>query len=106
MPIGSHFFTKRGQLFIISEILANVKPILFKVVDLFKAPQDGFYYREQLTKTLAPKVDEYFFIEKIVKKRKVNKKEQFLVKFLYYPSKFNEWVPKENIKNYDKNYKL
>ena len=41
---------------------------------------------------------DFFFVEKILAKKIVKKKQYALVKFLYYPSKFNQYVPIENIK--------
>ena len=58
----------------------------------------GHYYKEQLTK--APKPDyqkDFFFVEKILGEKKVKGKKYYLVKYLYYPSKFNEYVPAENL---------
>jgi AAA+ superfamily predicted ATPase len=59
----------------------------------------GHFYKEQLTK--APKPDyqkDFFFIEKVLGQKKVKGKMYYLVKYLYYPSKFNEYVPEENFK--------
>ena len=58
----------------------------------------GHYYREQLTPAPAPSAKDYFFVEKILSEKTVKGHKYFLVKFLYYPSKFNEYVPSENLK--------
>ena len=59
----------------------------------------GHFYQEQLTKAPTPDLQkDFFFVEKILGQKKVNGKTYFLVKFLYYPSKFNQFVPEENIK--------
>ena len=58
----------------------------------------GHFYKEQLTK--APKPDyqkDFFFVEKVLGEKFVRKKKFYLVKFLYYPSKFNEYIPAENL---------
>ena len=88
---------QRGQLFQISEIRAEIKPVMFKLIDLMKDPIPGQYYREQLTKAPAPKQSDYFFVEKILGKKKIGGKEHFLVKYLYYPDKFNQYIPKSNL---------
>lgn len=78
---------------------ASVKPPLFSLIDLLKDPVPGFYYREQLTQ--APKPDykkDFFAIEKVLKTVKRNKKEFVLVKYLFYPSKFNQFIPIENLR--------
>ena len=84
-----------------SEIRAEILPVMFKVVDLMKAPVETLYYREQLTKSPPPKDSDYFFVEKILGQKKINGEVNYLVKYLYYPSKFNQYVPKSNLKSKD-----
>ena len=58
----------------------------------------GSYYKEQLVKTEKPDYKKNFFeVEKILSSKIVRGKKYLLVKFLYYPSKFNEYVPEENL---------
>ena len=58
----------------------------------------GSYYKEQLVKTEKPDYKKNFFeVEKVLSSKIVRGKKYFLVKFLYYPSKFNEFVPEENL---------
>ena len=60
---------------------------------------EGHFYKEQLTKAPAPNYKkDFFFVEKILTHKKIAGKKYFLVKFLYYPNKFNEYVPAENLK--------
>jgi len=83
----------------VSAVNASVNPPLFSLIDLLKDPVNGFYYREQLT--VAPEPDykkDFFAIEKVIKTVKRHKKNFFLVKYLYYPSKFNQFIPAENLK--------
>jgi hypothetical protein len=78
---------------------ASVKPPLFSLIDLLKDTVPGFYYQQQLTE--APKPDyknDFFAIEKVLKTVTRNKKKFVLVKYLFYPSKFNQYVPIENLK--------
>lgn len=71
---------------------------MFKVVDLMKEPVDGLFYREELTKSPPPTETDYFFVERVLAKKKIRGVEHFLVKYLYYPDKFNQYVSKDNIK--------
>ena len=71
---------------------------MFLLRDLLNDPVSGFYYREQLTKSPAPTPSNYFFVEKILGQKKINGKKHYLVKYLYYPTKFNQFVPEENLK--------
>ena len=60
----------------------------------------GHYYLEQLTKAPAPNYkNDFFLIENILSKKVVRGKTYYLVKFLYYPSKFNQYIPEENLKS-------
>jgi len=71
---------------------------MFKLVDLMNDPVEGQFYREQLTKSPAPKSSDYFYVEKILSKKKIKGVQHFLVKYLYYPNKFNQYVPETNFK--------
>lgn len=57
----------------------------------------GFYYKEQLIKSPKPDYSNFFEVEKILQKKKVKGEVFCLVKFMYYPSKFNEWVSLKNM---------
>ncbi len=90
---------KRGQIFQVNSVNASVKPVLYHLIDLMKDPVEGYYYREQLTQAPDPDYkNDFFAIEKVLKTVIRNKKKFFLVKYLYYPSKFNQFIPEENLK--------
>lgn len=76
---------------------AQIKPELFKLIDLLKDPVPGFFYKDQLKKTVKPPGDRFFEVEKVLKTKTVRKKKFYLCKFLFYPSKFNMWIPEENM---------
>lgn len=57
------------------------------------------FYSEQLTKCPPPEYKKQFFeVEKVLKRKKVKGENYFFVKYLYYPSKFNQWIPEKNFK--------
>ena len=85
-------------MFQVSEVRAESDPPMFKLIDLMKDPVPGQFYRSQLTKSPAPKPSNYFFVEKILAKKKIKGVEHFLVKYLYYPNKFNQYIPTANFK--------
>jgi hypothetical protein len=63
-----------------------------------KDPVPGHFYQEQLTVAPSPDYKKDFFeVEKIIASKTIKKKKFYLVKFLYYPSKFNEFVSEENL---------
>lgn len=57
----------------------------------------NFFYREQLVKTDKPDNNNFFLVESVLKEKKIRGKKYFFVKFLYYPDKFNLWVPESDI---------
>jgi hypothetical protein len=87
---GAQYFISfyRGQIFKISAVDNLVNPPLFKLVDLMDDPVKGSYYREQLKAAEDPTDNDYWTIEKVLKKRKRNGQEEQLVKFLWYPGCF------------------
>ena len=94
-----NFLTKRGQIYEVTKIDSYVSPALFFLRDLMKDNVPGSFYREQLVKSEKPDYTNNFFeIETILGSKKVKGKKYYLVKFLYYPSKFNEFIPEENLK--------
>ena len=83
----------------ISKIDALINPPLFSLQDLMKDKVPGHFYKEQLLKTEKPNFAQNFFeVEKVLKEKTIKGKKFYLVKFLYYPSKFNEYIPEENMK--------
>jgi hypothetical protein len=93
-------FLQRGQIFEVALVDTSKQPTLYRLKDLLNDNLPGFYYGEQLEKAPDPnyKVD-FFEVEKILAKKTVNKKKMYFVKFLYYPSKFNQWIPETNFKS-------
>lgn len=81
----TNFSFYRGQIFKISSVDNLVNPPLFTLVDLMNDPVKGSYYCEQLKQAQDPTSNDYWTIEKVLKKRKRNGQEEQLVKFLWYP---------------------
>ena len=94
------FDTQRGQLYIVDRVLAGEKPEIYYLKDLLGAKVPGTFYGPQLHKTSPPKKGEFFKIEKILKTKKVKGKVLYLVKYLFYPDKFNSWILKTKISYY------
>ena len=62
------------------------------------APVKGKFYEKELQKVSAGGKIEYF-IEKVIKKKRVNKKDGFIVKWVGWPDRYNSWVPKKDVKD-------
>lgn len=88
---------QRGQLFRIQRVDAGKKPILYVLEDLLGEKVKGYFYISQLVQSPEPKQGQFFKVQQILKKRKVNGKQEYLVKFLHYPNKFNEWIKEEDL---------
>lgn len=71
---------------------------MFKLVDLQEKKILGMFYTSEL-QPVNKSEDALWEIEKIIKKRKRNKKVQFLVKWLRYSERFNSWVSGSDVKN-------
>lgn len=77
---------------------AERTPVMFKLKDLLKDEVPGQFYSQQLTKSPPPKASDYFFVEKVLGQKKIKGVIHYLVKYLYYPNKFNQYIPKANFK--------
>jgi len=83
----------------ISEIDSSEKPPLYSLIDLMNDKVPGHFYGEELL--AAPKIDfenHFFEVETIITKKKINNVPHILVKYMYYPNKFNQWIPESNVK--------
>ena len=81
------------EVFTVKEVL-DTQPITYKLVDYFEEPIEGSFYENEMLKTQVPT---YYEVEKVLKTRKVGKKIESLVKFVGWPSKFNCYIPEEDI---------
>jgi len=91
-----------GQTF--SEELFKVRhryptpPTTYMLEDLQKKKISGLFYEpEMVLVTGKDDPDAEYRIEKILKRRKVNGKEEVLIKWKGYSDKFNSWEPVENL---------
>lgn len=83
------------EVFTVSNVL-DTNPTTYKLADYNGDIIDGSFYNQELLKTSVP---DHYEVEKVLGKRKVGKKVEYLVKFFGWPSKFNEYVPADQIKN-------
>lgn len=71
---------------------------IYKLKDTLDDEVKGTFYRYELQKIDQSKKKMYK-IEKILKNRRADGKEQALVKWLGWPTKFNSWIFKNSIKD-------
>ena len=84
------------EIFIVDKIKSTFFPPYLKLRDLQGEPITGcFYFQEvQVVKDRG-----MYKIEKVLQKKRVNGKEMALVKWVGYPSQFNQWIPASDIVN-------
>lgn len=78
---------------------SEVNPPLFTLVDLLQDKVPGHFYEQELVRAPNVNYNKHFFeVEEILKTKKVKSKTFYYVKYVFYPKKFNEWIPAENLK--------
>ena len=79
-----------GEIFTVCEI-RNTIPATYNLADLQGDRIVGIFYGAELQKITPPEV---YPIESVLDKRK----DKILVKWLYYPKKFNTWISVKDLK--------
>lgn len=80
-----------------NSIDATILPELYTLVDLQNEKVPQKFYKAQLTKT-NPNFKDYFAVESVLHVKKFKGKKWYLCKFLYYPSKFNQYIEEKDMK--------
>ncbi len=88
--------------FIHSRRVRNDLPV-YKVRDGEGEVLFGSFYTAELQQVELPRKDKFYDINKIIRERvtfdkKGKRKKEFLVNFKGYPSKFNQWIPENQIR--------
>ena len=81
------------EVFKITERLPRT-PEVYKVQDLLERPISGTFYVKELQKVNRPDI---FRIEKVLKKRKTNKQDEYLVRWVGYSSDFDSWLTSNDL---------
>ena len=84
------------EIFVVCERLPRTPPV-YRLKDLAGDIIEGVFYGAELQAVMKEDSDEYR-VEKIVKKRKVNGKTEYLVKWEGYPPSFNSWVKEKDMR--------
>ena len=78
------------EIFIITNIKDNMEVIMYEIKDLLDEPIIGAFYEDELSAVNDPKV---YKIDKVIKRKKINGEMQYLVSWIGYGPKFNQWIP-------------
>lgn len=89
------FDDQRGQIYVISQVLAGDRPVIYRLKDLKGAAVVGTFYKENLRRALPP--EQGYHPMTVLKTRTRKGKVEKFVKYKHYPAKFNEWLPAENV---------
>lgn len=84
------------ELFRVRKI-RNTKPTTYLLEDWAGESIKGAFYNNEIQRVRAD-ASTYFQVEKVIKKRKRGRRTEYLVKYLGWPEKFNEWVPQTHLK--------
>ena len=82
---------------IASRILKQAIP-MYKLEDLLGSPIKGLFYSNEL-QLVNKDVNSLWFIERILKRRKRNKKLEYFVEWQGFPKAFNSWVDASEVKD-------
>ncbi len=70
------------------------QPVVYKRENLQHEDIEGVFYEPELQKVVYDET-KLFKVEKIIGKRRRKGRTEYLVKFLGYPEKFNQWISSE-----------
>jgi hypothetical protein len=73
---------------------------LYKLKDLKDEPITGTFYEMELS-LVSIDANTSYKIEKVLRKRTFKRQKQVLVKWKYYPEKFNSWIPASDARRYE-----
>ena len=82
------------ELFVISDVNDDSRPITYELKDLNDEPISGTFYHEELQLVVKP--DEYLVEEVLKTRRDKRGKKQYFVRWLGYPDSFNSWVDEDD----------
>ena len=82
------------EVFTVAKIL-DTNPPMVKLNDYHGDEIVGSFYMQEVQKVDKP---EEYRIEKILRSRKVGGRKEYLVKWVGYPDKFNEWVGEDQVR--------
>ena len=80
-----------GEIFKITKRYLRDGIPVYRVADLVDEDVTGGFYTGELQKVIVNEND-YYKIEKILRKRKRKGRTEYLVRWLNFPPKFDQWV--------------
>ena len=87
-----------GEIFTVTQRFYRGDTPIYKLKDYHSEPISGSFYSSELSPADL-NADSVFKIEKVLKERGRGRNKEYLVKWLYWPDKFNEWIKADTIDN-------
>ena len=85
-----------GELFKVAQRYRRGVKAVYKLNDWDGDPITGAFYEEELA-AAAPPRDGRFKVDRVIKTRGRGRNKEAFVSWLYYPKKFNAWIPYERV---------
>lgn len=86
-----------GEVFRIVGRFVRQRQAIYKLTDYAGEKMEGTYYEIELQKVTVPEKD-LFIVEEELGERTHKGQKQILVKWKYFPKKFNQWIAKDKLK--------
>ena len=83
------------EIFTVAKRIPRSPPV-YRLKDYDGELIEGVFYGNELQKVV--KTDDVFKVEKVLKTRTRKRKKEYLVKFMGYPDKFNQWISSDDVK--------
>ena len=83
------------EIFTIHEVHPSDPPV-YRLKDDLGEVLEGTFYEMELQKVSVP-ADKMFYVEAVLQRRKVGRRQEALVKWVGYPSRFNSWIDAKSL---------
>lgn len=95
----SHAGNWSYEVFTVTDVLDDKKPLMYRLKDWNDKMIDGAFYQQELQKTEVPNT---FLVENVVRTRTRNGKNESFVKWLGHSELFNEWIDSSEVRELQK----
>ena len=88
-----------GELFTIHDRFKRGGLSIYKLKDWSGEVIEGSFYEAELQAVNVDEGTEYR-VEKVLRRRTLNKQREVMVRWLHWPSKYDSWIPERDLKQY------
>jgi hypothetical protein len=88
-----------GEIFTVDSVVTRRQPVVYRLRDADGEQLAGTFYKEELSEVTHVSPERLWEIEKTIDEKKNKQgKHMVLVRWKHYPSKFDSWIPKRDLK--------